>query len=115
MTQPLTSREATERTAPAVMSGNLARIMADLTPEALGQMMALGSAAGGLSPAQMPSIDGYEIDELGAEGDTEMFHITFRSPIGSATLKAAWKQVMGQWKITAVSLVSAEAAPPSQE
>lgn len=114
MTEPSPAREATERTANAVMSGNLAQVMADLTPEALGQMMTLGSAAGGLSPAQMPSIDGYEIEELGPEGDGEAFHITFRSPVGTATLKATWKQLMGQWKVTAVSLVSAEAAPSEE-
>lgn len=114
MTQPSSAREATDRTADAVMTGNLAQVMADLTPEALAQMMTLGSAAGGLSPAQMPSIEGYEIEDRGAEGDAEVFHITFRSSVGTATLKAAWKQVMGQWKITAVSLVSAEASPPQE-
>jgi hypothetical protein len=77
-------------------------------------MMSLGSAAGGLSPAQMPSIEGYDVEDMGAEGDTEVFHITFRSSVGTATLKASWKQVMGQWKITAVSLVSAEATPPEE-
>lgn len=114
MTQPSTAREATDRTASAVMTGNLAQVMADLTPEALGQMMTLGSAAGGLSPAQMPDIEGYDVEDVGAEGDAEVFHITFRSSVGVATLKASWKQVLGQWKITAVSLVSAEAAPPGE-
>jgi hypothetical protein len=114
VTQPSSAREANDRTASAVVTGNLAQVMADLTPEALGQMMSLGSAAGGLSPAQMPSIEGYDVQEMGSEGDAEIFHITFRSSVGTATLKAAWKQVMGQWKITAVSLVEAEAAPPQE-
>lgn len=114
MTQPSSAREATDRTASAVVSGNLAQVMADLTPEALGQMMSLGAAAGGLSPAQMPNIEGYDVQEMGSEGDAEIFHITFRSSVGTATLKASWKQVMGQWKITAVSLVAAEAAPAQE-
>jgi hypothetical protein len=108
---PGTAREATERTAQAVMTGNLAQIMADLTPEALGQMMQLGASAGSLSPASMPNITGFEITEIGPEGDGEVFHIAFTSAAGSATLAATWRQIMGQWKIAAVSLVSAEPGP----
>ena len=36
--------------------------------------------------------------------------VAFRSSVGTATLATTWKQVMGQWKLTAVSLVSAEMA-----
>jgi len=105
------AREAVERNAQAVMAGNFSQIMADITPEALSQMMQMGAAAGGLSPAQMPNIEGYEVDELGEDGEAHLFHVTFVSAIGKATLGTSWKQVMGQWKITEVSLVSAEAAP----
>ena len=95
------------------MSGNLAQLMADITPEVLAQVMAMGAEAGGLSPAQMPNIQGYEIQEFGPEADAEVFHVTFRSDIGTATIAASWKLVMGQWKITNVSLISAEVAPPA--
>ena len=105
---PGTAREAAERNAKAVMAGNLAQIMGDITPEALTQMMQMAAQAGGMSPAAMPNIQGYEITELPSEGDGELFHVTFTSPQGHATLAATWKQVMGQWKITAISLVSAE-------
>lgn len=107
------AREAAERNAQAVMSGNLSQIMADITPEALTQMMQMASAAGGLSPASMPNIESYSIDELPVEGEAHPFNVTFTSAIGNATLGATWKQVMGQWKITAIALVSAEAAPGS--
>jgi hypothetical protein len=110
MTQPATAREAVERNAQAVMSGNLTQIMADITPEALAQMMQMGAQAGGLSPAQMPNIEGYEVEEKGVEGEAEVFHVTFRSSAGTATLGTAWKRIMGQWKLTAVELVSAELA-----
>ena len=112
MTQPATAREAAERNAEAIMSGNLAQLMADITPDVMAQVMAMGAQAGGLSPAQMPNIQGYEITEIGAEGDAEVFHVTFRSEVGTATIAAWWKQLLGQWKITAVSLVSAEPASP---
>lgn len=102
-------REAVERNAAAVVSGNLAQVMSDLTPEALGQLMQLGSS-GGMSPATMPGITGYEIQDIGEQGDSHVFHETFMSPSGTATLAATWKAVMGQWKIASVSLVAADAS-----
>jgi hypothetical protein len=95
------------------MSGNLAQLMADITPEALAQMMQLGASAGNLSPASMPSIEGFEVTDVGSDGnDGELFDVCFRSAVGTATLRATWKLIMNQWKITAVGLVSAEPASP---
>ncbi len=112
MAEASSAREAAERNAQAVMTGNLSQVMADITPEALAQMMALGSQAGGLSPAQMPNIEGYELEEMGGTPDGgQLFHVTFRSSAGTATLGATWKQVMGQWKIAKVDLLSADPAP----
>ena len=111
MTQPSTAREAAERNAKAIMEGNLSQLMADITPEVLAQVMALGAQApAGLSITQMPNIQGYEIAGKGQDGDVEVFDVTFRSDVGSATIAASWKQVMGQWKIVNVALVSAELA-----
>lgn len=111
MTQPATAREAAERNAQAIMTGNLSQLMADITPDVMAQVMAMGAQApAGLSITQMPNIQGYEIAEKGVQGDVEVFDVTFKSDIGSATIAASWKQVMGQWKITSVSLVSAELA-----
>jgi hypothetical protein len=84
--------------------------MADITPEVLSQVMAMGAQAGGLSLTQMPNIQGYEILDFGTYEDAEVFHVTFRSDAGNATIAASWKQVMGQWKIVSVNLVSAELA-----
>ena len=110
--QPTTAREAAERTAQAVADGNLAQLMSDITPEALTQMMQLGASAGGLSPTQMPSISGYEIEEMGQteDGEGEVFQVTFKSSAGNASIETTWRQVTGVWKITAVQLLSAEAA-----
>ncbi len=108
---PGTAREAAERNAQAVMDGNLALIMGDITPEALTQMMQMAAQAGGLSPAAMPNIEGYEISEMPPEDGGEVFHVQFRSAVGKATLSTTWKEFMGQWKIAAVSLVSADPAP----
>ena len=112
--EPGSAREAAERNAEAVMTGNLSQVMADITPDALAQMMQLGAMAGNLSPATMPSIEGYEITETGAAADAEVFNVTFRSALGRATVAATWKQIMGQWKIAAVDLVSVEPASETQ-
>ncbi len=111
MTQPATAREAAERNAQAIMSGNLAQLMADITPDVLAQVMAMGAQAGSLSITQMPNIESYEIAEKGVQDAAEVFEVAFKSDIGTATIAASWKQVMGQWKITSVHLVSAEVAP----
>ena len=114
---PATAREAAERNAQAVVAGNFSQIMADLTPEALTQMLQMGASAGALSPAQMPTITGYELVEAGQteDGQGEVFQVTFTAPIGTATLEGTWRQVAGQWKITAASLVSAELAPAAND
>ncbi|MGI8927155.1 MAG: hypothetical protein ACR2HN_11000 [Tepidiformaceae bacterium] len=110
MAEPGSAREAAERNAEAVMAGNLAQIMADITPDALAQMMQMAAAAGGINPAALPGITAYEVAEAGAEGDAETFNVTFISPAGRATLSVTWKPVIGQWKIAAVALGSAAAA-----
>lgn len=104
---PASAREAAERNAEAVKTGNLAQVMADVTPEALQQLMGLGSS-GGLTPQSMPSITGYAVEEWPDGGEGEMIHVRFDSEAGSATIAARWKEVMGQWRITEVALISAE-------
>lgn len=109
-TEPGSAREAAERNAEAIMTGNLSQVMADITPDALAQMMQLGAQAGGLSPAQMPNIESYDLTDAGEQDGGQVFHVTFRSAMGRATVATTWKQVMGQWKIAAVALVSVEPA-----
>ena len=109
-----TARDAAERVAKAVKDGNIAMLMGEITPEALMQMMQMQAAAGGVTPAQMPNIESYTVEEMGPDGDAEVFNLSFTSAIGNATLAGSWKQVMGKWKISAVSLVSAEAAPGAE-
>lgn len=112
-TGPGSAREAMERTAQAVMSGNLAQLMGDITPEALAQMMQMAPQGGvGLSIANMPNIRGYNLLQFGPQPDGgELFHATFESSLGKATLGLVWKQVMGQWKIASLTLVNLEPTP----
>lgn len=104
-------REAVERNAQAVVAGNFAQLMADITPEALAQMMQMApQGGGGMNFAQLPNITGYEVQDMGPEGDGHVYHVTFTSDAGRATLSSTWKQVLGQWKITAAGVVSVEPA-----
>lgn len=106
-------KEAAIRNADAIKAGNFIQIMADITPEAMAQMMQLGATAGvnagtaaaaGLSMTNLPTITGYELTEPVAELDgSETITATFTSPLGSLTIASSWKQVMGRWKIAAVS------------
>lgn len=108
-----TVKEAAIRNAEAIKAGNFVAIMADITPEAMTQMMALGAAAGvnagaaaaaGLSMTNLPAITGYELTEPVSEmSGGETIVATFTSPLGSLRIASTWKQVMGKWKIASVS------------
>ena len=105
-------RAAVERNAQAVVEGNFAQLMADITPEALAQMMQMApGTASAASVAQLPSITGFTISEKGVEGEAHSFEVTFDSAAGTATLMTTWAPVVGQWKITGVSVVSLTPAP----
>ncbi len=109
MTQPtLSLPEIVERTAQAVMVGNFAQIMADITPEAIAQLMQMAPAGGGMPLLSMPAISGFAIEELEPAGEAPVYQVRFESASGHATLATEWKQVVGQWKITGVRLVSWE-------
>lgn len=109
-----TAREAAERNAQAVMSGNLTQVMADITPEALAQMMQMGAqaqASGLQTPQTLPSIQSYTLETVSEDDEGSVFNVTFHSEAGTATIAARWKLVMGQWKIAGVELVSAQVEP----
>lgn len=108
--EPAGLREVVERNAEAVRTGNLAQLMADITPEALADMMRL--APNGMSMAsfaQLPEVSGWSTAYLGRDGDAEMFSVTFESLAGTATLLSRWRQVVGQWKVVGVRVTAAEA------
>ena len=93
------------------MSGDLSQVMADITPEAMAKLMQLGNeaqAAGAPTPGSMPSIQSYSLETVEEADESATFRVTFVSATGKATLEAQWQQVMGQWKVTDIALVSAE-------
>lgn len=117
--EPGSAREAVERNAAALAAGNLAQILMDITPEALAQVMQMATQQGvnpaGLSLTALPSVSSYEVAEAGKDADSETFHVTFTSDKGTATLSSTWKQVLGQWKIVSLGVVSLEPAAGAPE
>lgn len=114
MSEPGDVRAAVERTARAVMTGNLAQVMADLAPEAMAQLMQLASGAQGLSPSQLPSIDGFEVEEDSVSADEARFRVRFRSSVGNVVVATTWRPMLGQWKVAEIGLAGFEPAegPP---
>lgn len=111
---PASARAAVERNTQAVAAGNLALVLADITPEAMAQMMQAAAQQGaGSSPLQlgaMPNVESYEIREAGTTEDTESFHVSFVSNLGRATIGSTWKQIAGQWKVVGLEVISIEPA-----
>lgn len=100
-----------ERNAQAVMSGNFAQLMSDITPEALGKLMQMMPASGQVSLTSLPAITGYDITEADPDGETAVYTVTFHSERGDVTLASHWRQVVGQWKISDFSLVDFNLQP----
>src|SRR5690606_41643245 len=89
MEEPEGLREAVERNAQAVMTGNFNQLMADITPEALAQMMQMAPQGGPPSMAQLPSITGYTIEPVGPDGDAFVYKVTFTSDRKSTRLNSS--------------------------
>ncbi|MFN0096695.1 MAG: hypothetical protein ACKVVT_18210 [Dehalococcoidia bacterium] len=104
--EPARLRAAVDRNAAAVVAGNFPQLMADITPEALAQLMALAPQGGGLSLTSMPNISGHEVTPIRADGDSFVYHVAFQSDAGTATIAATWREVLGQWKVVALALVA---------
>lgn len=120
--EPGSAREAAERNARALMAGDLAQVMNDLTPQAFAQAMQLGQAqvaAGAVrvptpfTPGAMPGITGFELAEVSSEPEDALFHVTFTSPAGTATLSTQWKRLTGVWKLAGIGLIDARPAEPA--
>lgn len=92
--------EAVKENCQAVLTGDLMRIMNDLTPEALGKLMAAG---GGGGMASMPALKTFDIESHDVQGEDHLFKIKF-SGDQDFTALATWRDVGGQWKIADLAM-----------
>jgi hypothetical protein len=107
--EPSDLREIVERNANAVMTGNFAQLMADITPEALAKLMQM-APTGGPGLSSLPAITGYKVDYQGGDGEMVRYRALFTSETGAASFVTTWKQVLGQWKVVDFSDVNLTAA-----
>jgi hypothetical protein len=92
--------EAVKQNCQAVLTGDLMRIMGDLTPEALGKLMA-GGGGGGMGA--MPTLTSFNIESHDEQGEDHVFRVKF-SGDQDFTAIATWRDVGGQWKIADLAM-----------
>lgn len=91
--------QAVKENCQALLTGDLMRVMNDLTPEAMGQVM---QNAGGNMGA-MPTLTGFDIQSHEVQGDDHVFKIKF-SGDQEFLATATWRDVGGAWKIAALQM-----------
>jgi hypothetical protein len=98
-TMPDTNVEqAVKENCQALLTGDLMRVMNDLTPEAMAQVM-----SGGGNMGAMPTLTGFDIQSHDQQGDDHIFKIKFSGDQEFMAI-ATWRDVGGQWKIAALSM-----------
>ena len=96
--------EAVTENCQAVLIGDLMRIMQDLTPEALGKLMANAGGGGGMGA--MPALKSFDIQSHDEQGDDHIFKIKFTGD-QDFTAVATWRDVGGAWKIADLAMEQA--------
>ena len=91
----VTIEEAVTRNCQALMTGNIAQIFADMTPEAMAKIAQLG---GGAMTGTMPALTSYDIVERSQDGDDHLYDVRFHGQ-PSFGVKARWRELGGQWKL----------------
>jgi hypothetical protein len=91
--------QAVKENCQALLAGDLMKVMTDLTPEAMAQVM----SGGGGNMGAMPALTGYDIQSHDVQGDDHVFKIKF-SGDQEFTALATWRDVGGQWKIAALAM-----------
>jgi hypothetical protein len=102
-----TIEEAVTENCQAVLIGDLMRIMQDLTPEALGKLMAGAGSGGGMGA--MPALKSFDIQKHDEQGDDHIFTIKFAGD-ADFTAVATWRDVGGAWKIADLAMEPAAGA-----
>src|SRR3712207_2509825 len=93
----ITVEEAVTRNWQALMTGNIAQIFTDMTPEAMAKLAQAGggamAAAGG-----MPTLTSYEVISRSQDGDDHLYDVRFAGSVNFG-VKARWREIADAWKI----------------
>ena len=79
------------------MQGDIYTAMADLTPEAMGEAMALAT---GLTT--VPTPQGYEIESHEEAAGAHSYRVLFKTSAQDFRASVTWRQVAGAWKIASL-------------
>lgn len=88
--------EAVTRNCQALLTGNIAQIFADMTPEAMAKIAQLGG--GGAMTGTMPALTSYDIISRAQDGDDHLYDVQFHGT-PSFGVKARWREIGGLWKL----------------
>jgi len=93
--------QAVKENCQALLIGDLMRVMNDLTPEAMAQLMQNAGAGGGMGA--MPALTAFDIQSHDEQGEDHVFKIKF-SGDQDFTAIATWRDVGGAWKIAGLAM-----------
>jgi hypothetical protein len=68
----------------------------------MGKAMAMQAQVQARGP--QPPATGYEVKELGADGDDHLVDIVMKNPDGEGIIATRWRDVAGSWKVNDISL-----------
>jgi hypothetical protein len=91
---------AMRRACDFILQGDLYSAMADLTPEAMNEAMALANELSGLSLPERYVIESHTQSEDGAH----RFGVLFTAGTQQLRASATWRQFAGAWKIASLSV-----------
>jgi hypothetical protein len=90
--------QAVKENCHALLAGDLMRVMNDLTPEAMAQVM-----SGGGNMGAMPALTSFDVVAHDEQGDDHVFKIKFAGD-QEFVATATWRDVGGAWKIAALAV-----------
>ena len=93
-----TAEDAMRRACDAILRGDLMTAMADLSPEAFNEAIAMGA-----NIAMLPLPTGYEVESREEAGGEHRFVVRFRTSAQDLVARASYRQIDGAWKITSIS------------
>lgn len=89
------AQDAVHAHAQALITGDFGSALRSMTPEALGQAMAVGNTTW--------TVTGYDVTPQGREGDDFVFAIAYDTDLGKLSLHYRVREVAGEWKVADIA------------